>query len=506
MRDHEAIVIEEFNGWYKRGDADSTPPDHFAEAINIGYIDSGFKTRDGIDPYINSKGGGTSLIVRMYSFDIEGANDGFITLDTNFDFYHVVPNISSTLILHVTNADDFTMVTLVGRAYINPLKDGGLNDFVYVYNGDGTTARKIGGTPPKDADGIMLAAAGVAGTVESGIHIFGVVYETNSGFLTQIGPDTLTVFTAAGATKVDLSIVPVSPNAYVVARHIVATKSINPADYNGNTRGYEFFFVPDGAINDNTTSLITVDFFDSELLESASDLLDIREFVVNGTNLAIYHNRLIVCGQFSGNAQVLVSNIGEYEAFNAVDGLLTVQNDGLGVTAGIEYRDILYIFKINETIAFNDNGEAPSSWPATILDEGLGSAIHGICFVGIRQGTNVEYVMIANYSGIYIFNGTYQKPEYTFKIRDYWVGLDQVMVARRIQLYNDPIKQIIYISLPNEFTILAGDYKNGFDYKNIRWAKRVYDIEPTTITLTKKDNELIIGSDGTVNPNSESII
>jgi hypothetical protein len=400
------------------------------------------------------------------------------------------------------------MVPLNGRAYITPYRPNqSFNDFVYVYNGDGTPARKIGGIPPKDADGAFTAATGAAGHVEAGIHIFGVVYETDSGFDTQIGPDTLEVYTSPGSVKVDLSAIPVSPNAYVDARRIVASKAIDPTLYNGNPEDYQLFFVPDGTINDNVTTILTVNFFDSELLEDASHLLDLATEVSNGKYLTTYHNRLIICGQ--GNPSdaniVRVSYPGEYEAFDNVDGFLTVQNDGLGIECAQEYRDVLYVFKINQTIAYNDNGDAPTSWPATILDEGLGAASHGVFFVDTREGMNTEFILLANYSGIFIFNGVFQKPELTYKIKDFWLDIDQVDIAEHIQCYNDVLHQILYISIPTLFMIFVGDYTNGLNSKDIKWGKWTFDVEPTTITLIQKDEKLLIGSNGTLNPDSESV-
>ena len=52
VRDHDPVVLEQFNGWWKRGDAESAPIDHFIQADNIQYINSGFETRDGIDLYL----------------------------------------------------------------------------------------------------------------------------------------------------------------------------------------------------------------------------------------------------------------------------------------------------------------------------------------------------------------------------------------------------------------------------------------------------------------------
>lgn len=497
MRGHDPILIEQFNGLWARGDADSTPPDHFVDCNNIQYIESGFATRDAIEPFYNPRADGVRKIVRMYTFNTS-TDDGLITLDDSGNFYHVIPGIpSATFILNVPNAEDFAMAAANDRAYITPFNQAGLNDFLYVYNGNGLPARKAGGNPPVDADGALAAAnSGTAGNVEAGIHIFGVVYETDSGFDTQIGPDTLPTVTASGTKKVDLSNIPVSPSAAVVARRVVASKAINPALFTGDTRGYELFFVPGGEISNNTSTTLTVNFYDVELLESASNLLDIRSSIISGSCLTFYHDRLVLGNPYNLPYVAYVSEIGQYEAFNAVDGLIEVSADGLGITVAQEYRDILYVFKINETIGFSDNGDVPSSWPSTVVDEGLGAGIHGVCYVDTRGGASSEFLLLENYSGIYIFNGTFQRPELSYKIKDLWLSFTQNTVARNVQFYNNVLISVIYINIPEDKFILIGDYANGMTSEVIRWSKWIFDVQPDTITLFDKPEKLLIGSTG----------
>ena len=66
LRNHEPLVIEEFNGWWDRGDDESAPSDHFIQADNVQYFNSGFETRDALDKYQT----GTQLtdIVRVYNY------------------------------------------------------------------------------------------------------------------------------------------------------------------------------------------------------------------------------------------------------------------------------------------------------------------------------------------------------------------------------------------------------------------------------------------------------
>lgn len=505
MRDHEPIVIEEFNGWYKRGDADSCPADHFPDCDNIDYIDSGFKTRDGLEPFIASRTTGERDILRIYDYSTD-TKQGLLSLDTNGDIYFVVPSIpSSTFVLHVAGMTDFGFVSINNFAYISPSKvdsEQGMNsEFVYVYDGSASPARKAAGQPPKNADGALAAAnSATAGNVEAGIHVFGVVYETSSGFLTQIGPDTLATVTADGTHKVDLSNICVSPSTYVVARHIVASKAIDPTLYTGDTRGYELFYVPDGAIQNNSSTTLTVNFFDADLLESAAHLLEILSEIPAGGGLGTYHNRMVVwCIGGNDYSLAYLSSPGEPEAINAVDGLITLPRNTKGITQCQEYRDILYVFKVDECNAYSDNGDVPSSWQQTIVDSEIGCAKHGMARMGEGYSTNIEYLLMFSWQGIFIFNGTFSRPEFSYKLEDFWVNLDEDMLHFRAECHNDVRHQKIYINLPDLFEVLLGNYKNGFDAAHVRWAKWSFNVKPTTMTLFDNANNLLIGSNGDTN-------
>lgn len=503
MRDHQAVPFEEFNGWYKRGDADSTPSGYFVEAENIDYIDSGFKSRNGIEPWLPTVATtGTRNTLRMYDFTTD-SKQGILALDTSGDIYFVVPaDNTAYFVLHVAGMTDFGFASMNNFAYLSPSTNNseqGINgEFVYVYDGTATPARKAAGNAPKDADGALAAAnSATAGNVESGIHIFGVVYETNSGFLTQIGPDTLPTVTADGVHKVDLSNICVSPSGVVVARHIVASKSINPADYTGNTRGYELFFVPDGTISNNTSTTLTVNFYDIELLQSAAYLFDIMQTIPAGGGLGLYHNRLIVWA-IGGTDYSLayLSQPGEPEAISALDGLITLPRNTKGITNCTEYRDILYVFKVDECNGYADNGDVPSSWQQTIVDSEIGCAKHGMARMGEGFSTNIEYLLLFSWQGIFVFNGTFQRPEFSFMLEDFWQNLNQDEIHFLAECHNDVKHQIVYINFPTDFIVLVGNYKNGFSPDKIRWGKYLFNVSPDTMTLFDNANNLLIASSG----------
>lgn len=495
MRNHNPVTIEEFNGLWARGGADSCPMDHFTDQNNIRYIESGFQTRDGLDPY--------QLIanpVRMYQYNSGTSGlEGVIVLNNVGEIHHVVSGIDF-LVMTIASMTDFGFLEYNGRAYISPSSDAGPSGLsgekLWVYLGDQVTpARVAAGAGPIDADGVMTSAnSATVGDVEAGIHIFAVVYETNTGYLTSIGPDTLSALTCTGGFSVDLASIPISPNAYVTKRHIIATKSIDPSLYTGNVRGYQFFFVASAVINDNTSTTLTVSFFDSELLEDASHLLDNFTSIPAGGGLGLYHNRLLLWDTATDISLVYVSAPGEPEAISQVDGLILLPNQGEGITHCAEYRDVLYIFKANTTSATSDNGNEPSSWPVQIVDNGVGCSKHGLAIVGEFGSINIEYLLVHNYSGIFVFNGTYTRPELSYKIKDLWLDFNQLEIILASEFYNDVLHQMIYINIPSENMILMGDYSNGLDFKSIKWATWTFNVSPKTLSLIGKDQILLVGA------------
>lgn len=621
LRDHEAIVIEDFNGLWRRGDPDSVPLDHFSDGENFQFIHSGFKTRDGLQTYR-----AVGNVLRVYNYVMQDG-ESLLILNTSGEIYHSINQ--STLhgpILTIVGMTDFGFKAYNGRAYITPFKTitvSGINkqvgmtgEFVYVYKGDGTPARKAAGFPPvngnllsfvvfnsqidgKVSKGIHLFAMSVNGSSlgpevfpvvsapggkqieainlptnplwntrtiyatkaidpkdynpdqnsyeyfevltitdptvvnvklsfadseltvgiapganpptigglnaknstvtgfnDPGFHLFAVVYETDTGFLTAPGPEVFAGLTTVNLKQaIEITNIPVSPETFVVARHIVATKVI--PQYNGDQKGFQFFFVPEGKIEDNCETSLTISFYDLDLQLDASHLIDNFSEIPAGVGLNTYHGRLTLHTSAEDISLVRVSAVGEPEAISQVDGLLIVPLDGNPITNAQEFRDILYVFKKTRTVAFNDNGDVPASWPMVVIDQGIGASVHGIGTVLDSGGVNIDYLLIVDFSGLMLFNGAYARPELTWKIEDYWFDLDKNNFDK-LQIMNDSLTQIIYISLPNKKMLIC-DYSNGIDAKNVRWAPWRFDVDVTSITLIET-NRLIIGSEKEFTP------
>lgn len=504
MRDHEAITIEEFNGWWKRGDKEACPLDHAVDLSNVQFFESGVRTRDGIDFHEVEDGETIPSVVRLYTF-VHNNVQSLLVLDSLGNIYHTGSPTPLVAILSIPEMTDFAFIGIAGRAYISP-HDGvtGLqNQYLYVYMGDGTQAFLAGGAAPIGAAMTVVAAG--TGNIEAGIHIFGVVYETVTGFLTQIGPDTFTQATFNGTNAADISGVPVAPSPRVVARRIVATKAINPAEFvagGSNLEGYQFFFVPNGRIPNNSATTITVNFYDVELLEDASHLLDVLDTVPAGVLLTTYHDRMVIGGFYADPTStdqavialpstLRISAVGEPEAFDSVDGVIVTPLEGNSLTIAQEFRDILYVFKRTRTYAYADNFDVPATWKLSTIDNGIGASVHGIAFVLDSGGVNIEYLIILDYSGIMLFNGAYIRPELSWKISDYWYNLDRD-IFKEFQIANDSISQRLYIT-QGSTRIIYADYSVNLDPKAIKWAPWDFKAKITSVALMNTTT-LILGA------------
>ena len=641
LRDHAPVVIEQFEGLWDRGDAESAPADHFIVADNVQYFNSGVETRDPIDKYQTFPTPLTQIL-RVYNYVMQ-TSQSLLVLTTGGKIYHCVgPAIMHGPILTIPAMEDFGFVAIAGRAYITPFKTNvdtlGRNyelglpgEFVYVYKGDGTLARKAAGQPPKNTskkpfiaynsakDGQVtkmihvIAVAfndGVLGTevfpvieapgdkqvqlenipigpvgtltrqivmtkaidpkdykadqttytyyeveeiadnttvsklinkkdeellvpyapgataapsdngalrvqntdtdgfVDFGFHLIGVIYETDTGYLSAPGPEFFGGMTYIDIKKkVKISNIPVSPDSFVTKRHLVSTKWI--PEYNGDQKGYQFFYIPKGTLENNTATELEVEYYDSDLLADASHLIDNFAEIPAGVNLNTYHSRMVLVGDPTypkndagvpdttkpdNRSVARISAAGEPEAISEVDGLVITPLDGNPLTNCQEFRDVLYLFKKTRTYAYSDNSDEPATWKEEVLDQGVGAPVHGIATVLDSGGVNVDFLLIADWSGLMLFNGTYARPEMSWKIEDLWMSIVR-NDFRYIQIVNDSLNKKIWLTLPPplQHIMLHADYGNGMDAKNVRWARWLFDAKISTITLTETD-KLIVGA------------
>ena len=559
FRDHEPVPIDEFNGLWDRNDPDSCPLDHFQDCNNLKYFGvNSFRSRDGIGTTQNVQVP-ISNVARIYNYPTRTANTLLVLSMVGGTglIYHVVD--STTVfgpILSIDGMSDFAFVPYAGRAYISPftsypygdtfIEKGLPNEFVYVYKGDGSPARKAAGA---SLSGILTIANGDPGHTDAGFHLFAFVGETDTGYLTP--PGAITGFTTSSGFSVSFGNVPigllttvsggqfnpfnmimdpeeystepitdnkisslplfdnvlqneydsilssnptfntnVTGSPYIVRRHLVATKVIT--NFNGNPEGYTFYFVPGAIIENNTdTFLNNISFFDQDLLDDASHLFDNFTSIPAVAALCEYRGRLVACTTFDNINFAVASHPGEPEAIDQVDGILDVVLDANPITNCIEYRDVLYLMRRARTVSFNDNDDEPVTWKPVTVDTALGCPVHGIATVLDSGGSNVDFLIVTTFQGISIFNGRYITPELSWKIENFWAQQSRSNF-RKIQILNANIQKEIYCILPDG-RLLVGNYGNGMDPMKMRWTPVSFEMTVNTIGIWNID-EIIVGA------------
>jgi len=478
-RGHAPIVIQEFNGLFDRGSDDVVPIDHFREGLNFRFTQLGVNTRGGISELTDFP----TPIKRVHLYTRIGEAQRLLILNDNNQLFDSVQSLTVPIKdFNPLEVIDFSVVSLFNRAYIS-IHDrisGLANEFIYVW--DGTNFRKAGGAAPTVA--LAAATSATAGNVEVGLHLIRYAYETDSGFITLGSPSIS--YTAPGNKKIDLSAVAVGPTG-TAARHILATKVI--VGYSGREDDYEFFFVPEGKIDNNTATTIAVSFFDNDLLSSADYLLDQLTEIPTGCCLTSYQGSLVVGGEFDKESVVRISRPGEPESFSSVDGFVLVNpgDAGEGVKAAIEYRDLLHIFKSQRTYVTRNNGNSPATWDVNLVDNGIGTECFGTSIVLDSLGNTQDRFIIADTSGLLGYIGSFGDKPLSWKIYDIWNRINRQYFTQ-IQVYIDPTDKVIYINVPLDDAtepnyVLIGDYKNGLSPETIRWGLDTYSKKPTSIFI-----------------------
>ena len=446
-----------------------------------------------------------ATVLRIYEYQRIGEASRYIFLGASGNFYDSIA--PTTPILTVVGATDFAMVVLYNRCYISPHngETGLSNEKVYVYDGSGT-ARAAAGTPPSGFTlGVAEGSSSGNDAIEEGTHLFAVAYETASGHITAPGlaSGEVAVLAATGGKRADLSSIPVGPS-WVTARHILVTKII--PEFSAGTEQYqEWYFLPDGRIGDNTTTVLNdVSFFDIALQDSADILLNQVSEIPAGVFLTTYASRLVSGGEAANKSTVRVSDSAYPESFSSLDGFFNVRpgDAGGGVTNGVEHRSFLYVCKDQRFYVTQDNGGAPSSWEVPSVDAGLGTGPHGISKVLDSEGHSRDQFLIAARSGLFQYLGAIAERELTWNIKGIWDRIND-QYFHTVQVVVDPQRELIFVNVPLDSAtapshVLMGDYSEALDPEGMKWSVWDFPEKPTSILArvndTTKESFLVYGS------------
>ena len=497
LEDHQKVELSEFLGLWDRGSNSDVPSDHSRDCKNLLFRPGSMLSRDGLSQSI-TLGYASGRAKRIFLREIDGEANVHLILDESGRIYI---DGSGTDLFSVSFMSDFSAINMFSKTFITP-HDGtkGLaatNLKLYTTAGG---VRDAAGLAPSAGSG-MTVVTGAAGSpgLDIGTHKFAVVYETDTGHIVPPGPKVASVFTptsyvAPGGQKADISIIPTGPS-FIAKRHLLATKA-----------GLEeYFFIPNGVINDNVATTLTVDFADADLIKSAEYLFDLLETIPAGIGVQKYRGRLLLWGFASPDGSLVrISRSGEPESFNSIDGFIIVErDDGRDLRSCVPLRDVLYLFKDLGTYITQDNTQEPANWDTTELDASVGTSLRGVSSFETPSKIANDRLFVADLSGLLLFDGIFRRPQLTWKVQDWWERINKAQF-NKVQVIDDVQNQRVYVAVPLDAAtmpsdILVGDYSDTLDFKKIKWCPWKYHKNPDTIIMSQSSSDdsprLRIGSD-----------
>lgn len=462
MIGYSKVPMLSFQGVWNKGNANEVPPGHLLDALNCRFSSLGKPyTREGtakglVFPYPIYDW----MLCKRPAASSIGTLSELLICDGSGNYRN--STIPATVWLALAGGIGINGVNLFGRAYFCPIITGPAGGpGLYLY--DGNQCRLAGGNGPPATPAMNVTLNGT-GEIAAGTRTFWCAFETNTGFITPPGAQVSIDLTSAATLT--LSNIPLGPAGNTIARYLLATQA------NGSIP-YSIPATDGGIINDNTTTSVQLSFQDTDLQASYAYLQDLLTVINSGgyaMGAVAYSNRLFIWPgpvPGGGGSTIAGSYAGNYESFDQTSCYIIVnRDDGFNVVTAFVWNSILYICKDLGVWSLTDNGDEPSSWASAIdIDGSVSVPPKGIAYLSARRTALDSGVLVADKSGLLVFNGEFQRPELTWKVSKIWQSINQ-NAWWTVQVAVDPIKQCIYAAIPlGDATypnyILFGDYSRA---------------------------------------------
>jgi len=492
IRDHQQLTVPTFKGLYFNGVVDdSVPPGYFIDSLNTTFEVIEVRTRDG-----NTKVFDKANIRRFFIYKRLNETSRYIILDTSGNLYDSL--YPGTPLVTNPAYKDFSAINYLNRCYItfHDRVSGIPGALLQVYEGAGPgTLRPAGGSAPVGFT-LLPSISANSGNLALGKYLVAVAYETSSGFISAPGPAVFGDVDSPGGFKLNVDNIPIGPTG-TIARRLLITKSIPPGLYSGNQYGYEFFYLPNGRIFDNTTTFLhDIDFFDDDLQDSADYLFDNRSTIPCGLGLTVYNQRMCLWGVPGYEHYVFFSKAIFVELFDQTGGLLFLDpSDAISsIKNVVDHETSLLIQTQDRTYITVDNGSDPDTWRCDPLDKAIGAEVFSISKILDSRGTSVKRFFQGDKSGIYTYEGGgFQDPPFTENIKDLWDRINK-KEFNKVQLCDDPEFKLVYAAIPLDSStecshILVGDYNGAFNKYGqlsgplVRWSLWAFPWTVSTIVI-----------------------
>lgn len=321
-----------------------------------------------------------------------------------------------------------------------------------------------------------------AGNTTEGVHKFGYIIETRTGFTGKQAPAPSDVFTpvsftvAAGGRRIQLTMT-VNIPADAAYLHPIMTRSDNHEKY---------FFVPNASITAPAGAIgygLTwyCDIADEDLAEVES--ADLHAFCLTQS--------VAGTGPFNPNAVIPYGKRQVYLNLNVayaseIDNNQFISEDQHAlrlpgerrIVIGKQLRNSLYLIGPSWTYEFSDNGDVPATWAAP---NEVSGAIGTIAVQGVEGRTSGDFFWVAAESGLYMFNGRYSERPISYMNSDMWNRINWA-AAYAVIVKDDVTKQIVRVAVPLDAAtepnyILSWSYARGLTPETVDFSYDNYLFE-----------------------------
>lgn len=358
------------------------------------------------------------------------------------------------------NSETHTLFTQAGVAA--SVAEAGNKVYAAVFNSTGVGAGQARAIQaPYDSNGVIVdkAFAGPlsnnftvaetgAGQCSLGVHHFGVIMESRSGYSGPPGPAPGGTFapvsfdvTADGrALRLTMTLTPPAHAAYL---HAIMTRqdSLN-----------RWYYVPGATISLSPgvpgAVYIDINISDDDLASTATladgsfnylaqDSSGVGPF--NPSAVAALGRRM---AYFVRN-KVYVSEIDNYEVITEDQHVLQVPGQKV-LTIGFQQRGSIYLLGPAGTWATVDNGDVPRLWSAPLqVSELLGTtAVHGVC-----PRTAGDFTWVANEAGLFMFDGRYSTRPISYMNEPEWRRINWASPGA-VFVKDDVVRQRVHVAAP----------------------------------------------------------
>lgn len=510
MKDQKAFPIQgkDFDGLYARGvsgntyDPNECPSNGFTTANQARFTPWGIQGRPGTETFTPFKVF-TGTVVQILPYHTNNAATGAVVngyfiveqaagpITNVYDSNAAVPATP----IKVTGGNFWvSFIVLFGRIAFtfHDFTTGQVATSFQVYKPGAAASRDNGGASP-GLGGRNFASSGTAGLVTSGIHVFGLSYEYDTGYTSALstvtGVDTNFFTLAAANQQVTATGLPLALPANVVALHILGSRLV--VNSSGRSADYEMFFITSltAAQVIIAAGTTTFNFTDESLEDSADYLFDLFGSLYSQLGFTYYAGRTIAWGEKYNSAFTIgpsclrVSETQDPESFSISHGFVEVfRDDGdSGVKSCWEYKGLLIIQKENRTFVTRDNGDDPNTWQVDVLDGTIGGVLFGIAKTSNQVGAiRTDYTISIGRNGVYLFDGKFNEIPLTWKIERLWQQISEQSQYFTYQILDIPTAKLLIFKVwaplvvevtPNRPYMLVCDYSKGLSYQTVRWSQ-----------------------------------